>query len=396
MRGRASRVSLIGGRVATGNRWERRDLRIEGGRIVEASTQPATTIDLAGAGVLPGLINCHDHLQLNGAPELRPRTPFPDRAAWADWLREQVELARPAGLEAPVEARHWQGGLKNLLAGTTTVAHHDPAHPILSDPAFPVRVAPGGWCHSLDLAGEYGPSVDRSLAETPGSLPWTIHLAEGTGERVARELEALRASGGLTERTLLVHGVALDDAQHEELIAAGAAVIWGPTSNQTLLGRTLDPRRLARDRSLALGSDSRLSGARDLLEELRGALAASPLDADDLLPLVTTRGADLLRLPRAGRLEPGSWADLLLVNLRMGESPADALLRAERADLLAVARAGVPRIACPDFANWFEAEGIEPLHAHLDDRPKLLSPELIRFPDSLTTLEPGLQAPGPS
>ena len=54
-----------------------------------------------------------------------------------------------------------------------------------------------------------------------------------------------------------------------------------------MLGRTLDPRALADAGRLALGTDSRLTGSRDLLDELRVAAAEQRPAAAELLRLVT-------------------------------------------------------------------------------------------------------------
>jgi cytosine/adenosine deaminase-related metal-dependent hydrolase len=73
--------------------------------------------------------------------------------------------------------------------------------------------------------------------------------------------------------------VGLDEEDTERLLSLGAGLVWCPTSNLKILGRTLDPRRRVDAGRLALGTDSRLSGSRDLLDELRAAR-----DASDLTP----------------------------------------------------------------------------------------------------------------
>jgi hypothetical protein len=49
----------------------------------------------------------------------------------------------------------------------------------------------------------------------------------------------------------------------------------------------------------------------------------------------------------------------------------------------------VPRIADPDFAEWFAATGMETVPVTLDGRPKLLARPLAD--PALIALEPGLE-----
>src|SRR6185312_4166951 len=84
--------------------------------------------------------------------------------------------------------------------------------------------------------------------------------------------------------------------------------------------RTLDPRRLQAAGHLALGSDSRLSGARDLLEELRVVADIGALGAREALALATTDAARILRMPQRGVLAAGAPADLLIVADRGGDA----------------------------------------------------------------------------
>src|SRR5262249_41594835 len=134
----------------------------------------------------------------------------------------------------------------------------------------------------------YGPPVVMSFAATPEQRPWIVHLAEGTDAVAAAELSRLDALGCLAANTVLVHGAGLSVADVERVVAGGAAVVWCPSSNLGMLGRTLNPRRLFDAGRLALGSDSRLTGARDMLDELRVAAAHSDLAPRELLRLATS------------------------------------------------------------------------------------------------------------
>jgi cytosine/adenosine deaminase-related metal-dependent hydrolase len=185
----------------------------------------------------------------------------------------------------------------------------------------------------------------------------------------------------------LVHGVGLSDDDIERVIARDAAVVWCPGSNTALLGRTLDPRRLQAAGRLTLGSDSRLSGRRDLLDELSAAATSGALSHTALLALVTTDAARIFRLGLRGSLAPGAPADLLIVRDRDGLA-ADSLVGLRRSDIRAVVRDGVPRVADPDFADWFAAAGVDVVAVLLDGRPKLIARDLVD--PAVVALEPGL------
>jgi cytosine/adenosine deaminase-related metal-dependent hydrolase len=374
----------------TGSGVARGTLAIHGGRMAPAAWSPALRIDLRDHLVFPGLVNAHDHLHVNAVPPLRAGAPFPNSYAWIEAFR--AHFADPnvvAALALPKALRLRHGALKNLLAGSTCVVHHDPWHAALDAPDFPVALLRDfGWSYALG-GPAYGPPVRASFAATPPQRPWMIHLAEGTDATAGAELAELDRLGCLAANSVLVHGVGLSPRDVERVIAAGAAVVWCPGSNRALLGRTLDPRRLCEAGRLLLGSDSRLSGERDLLEELRLALDRYGLEPAQLLGLVTRDAARILGLSGRGRLSPGAHADLLVVEDRGGD-PARSLLGVTRSEIRAVVRDGRPQIADPDFAHWFAGLDIDTVPVTLDGRPKLLDRRLAE--DALLALEPGLAA----
>ncbi|PPU78844.1 MULTISPECIES: amidohydrolase family protein [Xanthomonas] len=380
-------VCLQGARSLTLAGPSHAPLHLRAGRFGGTLGTGTLRLDLRGHVLLPGLINAHDHLQVNCVPPLPQGAPFPNSYAWIEAF--QAHFRHPdvaAALRIPKAVRLRHGGLKNLLAGVTCVAQHDPWHATLDEPGFPVGLLRDfGWSYALGWTG-YGPPVQGSFAATPSAHPWMIHLAEGTDAVAGAELDELDRLGCLASNTVAIHGVGMGEQDVERIIARGAAVVWCPSSNLALLGRTLDPWRLCMAGRLALGSDSRISGARDLLEELRIA-ADSGLAADLLLGLVTDHSARILRLPARGRIAPGAVADLVIVRDRGGE-PAASIVGCERNELRAVIRDGRPRIADPDFAPWFEAAGLRTVSVVLDGRPKLLDAALAD--PAVLALEPGL------
>jgi cytosine/adenosine deaminase-related metal-dependent hydrolase len=380
-------ITLAGVLVVEADRCETRDLHLAGGRVAAEPPRGAAFLDARGLAAFPGLLNAHDHLPLNALPRPDAIRREPSAYAWIDAFQPLFDdPAMRRALAVPIGVRAAHGALKNLLAGVTTVAHHDPWLPEFELPGFPVRVVePYGWSHSLGLADRYGPPVLESFRATPLGRPWFIHLAEGTDEDAASELARLDALGALDARSVLVHGVGFASDDVARVVAAGAAVVWCPASNLTILGATLDPRPLAAARRLALGTDSRLSGGDDVLAELRTAREASGLSPRALLRLVTADAAALLREEGAGGLSPGMRADLVL--LRANGDPYEALVDARRADLVAVARGGRPVVADPALASWFELARVAPRSALLDGRPKLVAASLSA---EAAALEPGL------
>ncbi|RCS31703.1 amidohydrolase [Rhodanobacter denitrificans] len=382
-------VSLCRAVSVTPEGASRAPLPIRAGRIGSSLAARAWRIDLRDHLIFPGLVNAHEHLHINAVPPLRRGAPFPNSYAWiAAFQAHFAEPAVAAALQRPKALRLRHGALKNLLAGTTCVAHHDPWHAALDAMDFPVALLRDyGWSYALGWPG-YGPPVPSSFAATPADRPWLIHLAEGTDATAQAELDQLDQLGCLAANSVLVHGVGLRERDIDRVIASGAAVVWCPTSNHALLGRSLDPRRLCAAGRLALGSDSRLSGARDLLDEMRGVVARGELGPMQVLELATVAAARILRLPSRGSLAPGARADLVIVEDRGGDA-AGSLTGIRRSDLRAVVRDGVPHIADPDFAEWFAATGVEAVPVTLDGKPKLLAAPLAD--PALLALEPGLE-----
>lgn len=341
-----SAITFVDGVVAG---FGRANLRVSGQRVIGVGVptqRDDVVVDLRGDRILPGLINAHDHLQLNNFPRVKFRELHRNVGEWiTDVAARRASDARLASAhEVPREARLWQGVFKNLLSGVTTIAHHDPLYPALLTPHFPVRVLGDyGWAHSLGIDGETG--VQKSHRETPATWPWFIHAGEGVDAHAAREFSRLESLGCVTANARFIHGVAFSDAELERLAKARAGLIWCPSSNLYLFGRTADVTPLIAQGRVALGSDSRLSGARDLLDELRESRATGLVPEDAIESLVTRASAALLQLPDRGVLREGMLADLVIL-------PRDMpLWAARRTDLRCVMLGGQMLYGDASFAE---------------------------------------------
>jgi cytosine/adenosine deaminase-related metal-dependent hydrolase len=246
-------------------------------------------LNLDGLEILPGLISAHDHLHFALFP-LLGSGPWANATEWARDIYRPDEDPIRTHRQVPKHLRLIWGGLRNLLAGVTTVSHHDPHHEVF-DGEFPVRVVKHfGYAHSLEFTKNLRECIDA----TPPDAPFLIHLGEGTDRGAAEEVFRLHEMGALDSRTVLIHAVGLTPDGWDLVKRAGASVIWCPRSNLFTLARTLSPDFAV---PIALGTDSPITAQGDLLDELRFVADLHKLPGACLQKLVTTAASEILRLP---------------------------------------------------------------------------------------------------
>jgi cytosine/adenosine deaminase-related metal-dependent hydrolase len=206
------------------------------------------------------------------------------------------------------------------------------------------------------------------------------------------ELPRLEALGCVAPNTAIVHGVAIDGGGWARVAGRGAGLVWCPASNAFLFGQTASVRQALDGKArttIALATDSRLTGSRDLLDELRAARDAAPVTADELLRMVTGDAAALLRQPRAGRTAVGGPADLIVIP-PMAETPAASLIASARRDVRLVMIDGRPLVGDQAFASVFRARRVTPRAVRVDTAPKLMDAAIVRRIAGCPIAEPGV------
>jgi hypothetical protein len=314
-----------------------RQVAVQGDRLIDPRGDFALTIDLGRGELRAGLINSHDHLHRNHYPRLGA-PPYADAYAWGRDIHERDAETIARARRVDRRDALFFGALKNLVAGVTTVVHHDPWEPTFDD-GFPTRVARVRTVHSLGVEPERAASPQGDPA-----APLCIHLAEGTTPALAAEVHEADRLGLVNERLLAVHAVGVDEAGADILLRGRAAVVWCPTSNVYLFGRTARRELLSRA-DVILGSDSLLTGAGTLLDELRYARAMGVLDDRRLIDSVGHLAADKLHIERPV-IEPGGRADLAFFSRPLFEATCE--------DVRLVVVAGVPRVADERYSALFE------------------------------------------
>jgi cytosine/adenosine deaminase-related metal-dependent hydrolase/ubiquinone/menaquinone biosynthesis C-methylase UbiE len=325
-------LRLVGGRCTFGPRAATGALiDIEHGYICSVlsklprrtGTLPSSseTIDLSEYLLLPGLINAHDHLEFSLFPNLGTG-PYLNSIEWAREIHRTYASIIACHRKVPKPTRLMWGAIRNLLCGVTTVCHHNPLSRELVAADFPVRVLSRfGWAHSLTM----DPNLLHNFDHTPPHLPFLIHAAEGVDAKSAQEIFDLDRLAVLDGRTVLVHGLALNKKSVSLINQRRSALVVCPTSNQFLFSSAPSATLIKSLNTVVLGSDSPLTSAGDLLDEISFARREIGLDDQSLFEMVTTRSAGVLRLRNGeGRLRPGSVADLIAVRDK-GLTPAQTV-----------------------------------------------------------------------
>ncbi|MGE0237584.1 MAG: guanine deaminase [Parvibaculaceae bacterium] len=181
----------------------------------------------------------------------------------------------------------------------------------------------------LKVAGDLMRALPDALMQT--------HLSESLGE-VAR-IRALYPNdkdytgvydrfGLLSTRSLFAHGVHLSDRECRRLSETGSTVAHCPTSNMFLGSGLMSMAHLgdaARPVNVALGTDVGGGTSYSMLATLGAAYKVQMLTgyrptAFELFHLATRRNAEILRLAdEAGSLDPGKWADIVVIDPRATE-----------------------------------------------------------------------------
>lgn len=316
-------------------------------------------VDLRDYLLLPGLINAHDHLEFALFPRMG-RGAYRNFLEWAeDIQRSQAEeISRQR--QVPKQVRLWWGGIRNVLCGVTTVCHHNPFEPLVFSEDFIVRVLKNyGWAHSLP----FEPETARKKQQTPKGQPFFIHLAEGIDERSAQEIFDLWQARALDEHTVLIHGLALGVQGSALLRSAKAGLVWCPSSNLFLFGKSMSPEEIRQFPRVALGSDSPLTAEGDLLDEVRCARQMPRASETELYGYVTQKAAQLLHLEKTeGRFRADGVADLIAIR-DTALTPAETLTSSSYREVELVVLAGRVQLVSPELKQRFPIAACEGLQA---------------------------------
>lgn len=364
--GAAETALVINGTIVTPDRvisngW----LAIRDGKILSISAESPT---IPGARVLttqdiifPGFVDLHNHPLYGIFPRWKAPRIFANRYQWRGEQAYHQAIQTPEGelvatqfcdMDTYVE-------IKALAGGTTSILGiYEPA----DTPKVPACVA--GLARNLDWAsGFYGAGVGNErigniLGVRPGDLRLSaadverhrkgafdlvaVHVAEGQRADTASqgEFAELESLGLLNAKTVVIHGVALTEADFAKLKRAESAFIWSPRSNFELYGGTADiPAAVRQNVTMALAPDWSPTGSTNMLAEIAYAKSVSDrqfgglLSAKQLFEMATIVPARIAKIDdKVGSLAAGLRADLFLLR-GDATNPFDALVRSAPEDV---------------------------------------------------------------
>jgi 5-methylthioadenosine/S-adenosylhomocysteine deaminase len=349
---------------------KRTRMRVEGGAIAKLGPRIRArdadeVIDAEGMTLVPGMVNGHTHAAMTlfrGHGDDLPLMRWLQEVIWPVEAKLEDDDVYWGTRLACVEmirtgtVRFWD---MYWLPGATARAVEDAGiRATVSAPLFDMGDAAGADGipamaeRSFEEIGEprdlvtpaLGPHAIytvseealRWIAETSSDLrmPVNIHLSETEDEVVGcvkehgvRPAEYLDRVGLLGPRTLLAHGVWLDESELALVAERGTTIVTNPVANLKLAVGRVFPYRAARRHGIPIGIGTDGAGSNnslDLLQDLKFLALLQKHEARDpsVLPAreawdVATGGRAPL-LGASGRLEEGQPADFLLVR---GESP---------------------------------------------------------------------------
>jgi len=293
--------------------------------------------EFLAAALVPGLVNCHTHLELT---HFAGRNSERDFSRWIRTVRALKDATTPEefvrsaerGAASMEELRRALDRLRPFASSCLRLGVSPHAPYTVSEPLYRA-VADFARREALPLAVHLAESREESELVRDGSGPFAEALrARGVPVTAHRcsPVEYLVQLGVVQRGTacLCIHCVQADQRDVAQLRDAGASIAHCPRSNRAHAHGTAPLAAFRRaGLSVGLGTDSVLSvGDSSLLAEA----AAAGLEGDDALRMLTLEGARALGLEdEIGSLEVGKQADLAVLPstiLHRPPPPSTALL----------------------------------------------------------------------
>jgi len=362
----------------------------------------AIEVDTGGI-IFPGLIDLHNHVSFNVFPRWHPSHLYVDGYEWRtapDYLSrvrdpydQLLEKNYFCEMNTYGELRALVGGTTSILATASAscirglVRNLDKGSEFYRWPEFDNQHIR----NEIEMRAETDPatitSVQSFLAESR-SEAFFIHLAQGVDTTSLDEFYFAQSQGVLTDKTAIIHGIALGPKEFSAMHDAGVALVWSPRCNIEHYGTTADiGAALDAGVQIALAPDWAITGSSNMLDELHYAAQwnadhlSGRLTDQQLVEMVTSIPAQIAGIDdQVGAIRPGLFADLLVISGDR-DNPYPALVQAQAGDVQLVLIGGQPIYGIPAFMDMFWK--VSDLNeVNIDGKPKM-----IRMPNSSVSFD---------
>jgi 5-methylthioadenosine/S-adenosylhomocysteine deaminase len=233
------------------------------------------------------------------------------------------------------------GEIKAMISGITTIQGTAP-----SMICYRTLIRNAENQNELGLPADHIRTFILDIKSFKGAIDWTktksfvVHLSEGIDQKSRDEFATLKQKNLLATGTAIIHGTAFEDAQFQEMAAAGAKLIWSPRSNLVLYNKTTDIRLSYKHNvPVSLGVDWNPTGSDNLFDELRTAAQVNEEHLDNVIPesdwikLITVNPATALAVDELiGKLAANMKADITIVKA-LNADPNKSLLASHLQDI---------------------------------------------------------------
>lgn len=365
--------------------------------------------------IFPGLVDAHNHYDWNVHPRWNPPRLYSNRYEWQkepSYIKFRDKHYALTDDWDFLALMHHYGDTQALLAGVTTLqgGYRARGLGLARNPSGDNRLGVTIRASIFPLK-DLDPAQSNkrfaremqsyfSMASTWPLERMILHVAEGRPDDDISQREyksVLPLLGGPPlpyDLITIIHGLALDDKELDELADRRAYLVWSPSSNMRLYGLTLDPRRvLDRGVRLALGPDWAPTGSRTQLEEIAYArdhlkekgiqLSDQHSNERELVLMATERAAEAVGLgDHLGRIAPGYRADFLVLRAKDKTlDPYKALAAAGQEEIALVTVDGEPMVGDTDLVEAFALPENTCITKSICGGIKELCIHRVRYPD---------------
>lgn len=303
----------------------------------------------------PPFINSHDHLISNWYPKAALNHPYPNVNVWVEEMKSSdsfLERNKVWINDGKFDLTHGTAPLivslgmyKNLFSGCAVVQDHIPKQKKEYYNNNPINVIKDyTQCHSLSMGNWWGgKTAEEEYRNAEGKMPFIIHIGEGIDEVAKKCFPRMEELDLLQPNTLIIHGIVLTRDQIKKCAESGTSICWCPESNLFLIGKTLDiDSCLEFGVNVILGTDSTMSGSRNILYEIKFAKKNFPhIPMKEIFRMISTNARKALFLQDSYGILANETSNLLLLKMK-DLDPFENILNTLMDDIELFIHQGIP------------------------------------------------------